>query len=165
MVNTRRKHVECFICKKKLCNEKWLDARCQQYHVISMHEGLLPNRILPPAGWDHPEPSWFDYSRCNWMAIDKLSINDLLRDNIQGEPPPEDMPNEEPIDPQQSDLTWTPDPTKTKAHWQIVGVENAGGESVWQSYWIVQRALQVLGTMESMASFSVSTRLSAGSVV
>jgi len=81
-----------------------------------MNKGLLPNGILPPAGWDHPEPSWFDYSRCTWMAIDKLSINELLIDNVPGAPPPEDTPNKEPIDPQQPDLTCTPDSTKAKAH-------------------------------------------------
>jgi len=62
------------------------------------------------------------------MAIDKLSINDLLLDNVPGAPPPEATPNKERIDPQQPDLTCTPDPTKTKAHWQVVGVENAGGK-------------------------------------
>jgi len=92
-----------------------------------MNEGLLPNEILPPAGWDHHEPSWFGYSRCTWMAIDKLPINDWLVDNVPGTPPPDDNPNEEPIDPQQPDLTCTPDPTKTKAHWQVVGLENVGG--------------------------------------
>jgi len=64
MVNTRQKHVECFICEKKLCNENRLEAHYEQYHPILMNEELLPNGILPPAGWDHPEPSWFDYSRC-----------------------------------------------------------------------------------------------------
>jgi len=129
MVNTRRKHGKCFICKKKLCNENRQEAHYQQYHPISMNEGLLPNWILPPAGFPHPEPSWFDYSRCTWMAIDKLSINDLLLDNVPGAPPPEDTPNEEPIDPQQPDLTCTPDPNKTKAHRQVVGVENVGGKA------------------------------------
>jgi hypothetical protein len=62
------------------------------------------------------------------MAIDKLSINDLLLDNVQGAPPPEDTSNEEPIDPQQPDLTCTPDPAKTKAYRQVVGVETAGGK-------------------------------------
>ena len=62
------------------------------------------------------------------MAIDKLQINDLLLDNLQGSPPPEDTPNEELIDPQQPDLTCTSDPTKTKAHRQVVGVENVGGK-------------------------------------
>jgi hypothetical protein len=63
------------------------------------------------------------------VAIDKLSIHDLLLDNVLGAPPPEDTPNEEPIDPQQPDPTWTPDPTKTKAHRQVVGVENTGGKA------------------------------------
>src|SRR5882757_6166875 len=63
------------------------------------------------------------------MAVNKLSINDLLIDNVPGAPPPEDTPNEEPIDPQQPDLTCTPDPTKTKTHRQVVGVENAGGKA------------------------------------
>jgi len=129
MVNTRQKHVKCFICKMKLCNENWLEAHYQWYHPISMNEGLLPNGILPPADLPHPETSWFDYGRCTWMAIDKLSINNLLIDIVLGVPPPEDTPNEEPIDPQQPDLTCTPDPTKTMAHWQVVGVENAGGKA------------------------------------
>jgi hypothetical protein len=34
------------------------------------------------------------------MAIHKLSISDLLLDNVPGAPPREDTPNEEPIDPQ-----------------------------------------------------------------
>jgi len=60
------------------------------------------------------------------MVIDKLSINDRLIENVPGAPRPEDTGNEEPIDPQQGDLTCTPDLTKTKAHRQVVGVENAG---------------------------------------
>jgi len=94
-----------------------------------MNEGLLPNGILPPAGFPHPQPSWFDYGRCTWIAIGKLWINDLLIDNVPGAPPPLDTPNKEPIDPEQPDLTYTPDLTKTKAHRQIVGVENAGGKA------------------------------------
>jgi hypothetical protein len=39
------------------------------------------------------------------MAIDKLSINDLLIDAIHGAQPPEDTPNKEPIDLHQPDLT------------------------------------------------------------
>jgi len=61
------------------------------------------------------------------MAIDKLSINDLHLDNVPGAPPPEDTPNEGPIDPQQRDLACTPDTTKTKTDRQVVGVENVGG--------------------------------------
>jgi len=63
------------------------------------------------------------------LAIDKLSINDLLTDNVPGAPPLEDTPNEEPMNPQQPDLTCTPDPTKTKAHRQVVRVENAVGNA------------------------------------
>jgi len=63
------------------------------------------------------------------MGIYKLSINDRLIDNVPGAPPPDDTPNEEPIDPQQPDLTCTPDPTKTKAYRQVVGLENAGGKA------------------------------------
>jgi len=63
------------------------------------------------------------------MAIDKLPINNQLIDNAPGAPPPEDTPNEEPIDPQQPDLTCTPDPTKRKAHRQVVGLENSGGKA------------------------------------
>jgi hypothetical protein len=62
-------------------------------------------------------------------AIDKLSINNLLLGNVLGAPPPEDTPNQKPIDPQQPDLTCTPDPTKTKVHRQVVGLENTGGKA------------------------------------
>jgi len=63
------------------------------------------------------------------MAIDKLLIHDLLIDNVPGARPPEDTPNEELIDPQQPDVTCTPDSTKTKAHRQVVGVDNTGGKA------------------------------------
>ena len=62
------------------------------------------------------------------MSINKVSINNLLIENVSGVPPPEDTPSKEPVDPQQPDLSCTPDPTKSKAHRQIVGVENAGGK-------------------------------------
>jgi len=104
-----------------------------------MNEGLLPNGILPPASFPHPEPSWFDYSRCTWMAINKLSINDLLIDNVLGAPPPEDTPINEPIDPQQPDLTFTPDSTKTKTHRPVVGVENAGGKTYGKATWLYNK--------------------------
>jgi len=94
-----------------------------------MSEGILPNWILPPAGFPYPEPSWFEYSWCTWMAIEKLTINDQLIDNVPGAPTPEETPNGELIDSQQSDLTCTPGPTKTKAHRQVVGVENTGGKA------------------------------------
>jgi hypothetical protein len=63
------------------------------------------------------------------MAIDKLPINDRLIDHVTGAPPPENTRNEDPIYPQQPDLTCTPDPTKTKAHRQVFGLENAGGKA------------------------------------
>jgi hypothetical protein len=63
------------------------------------------------------------------MAIDMLSMNDVLSDNVPGTPQPETTPNKEPIDPLQPDLTCTPDPAKTKAHRQVVGVEKAGGNA------------------------------------
>jgi len=90
MLNTHRKYVKCFISKKRLCNENRLEAHYQQYRPMSINEGLLPNGILPPASRVHPESSWIDYSRCTWMAIDKMSINALLIDNIRVAPPPED---------------------------------------------------------------------------
>jgi hypothetical protein len=63
------------------------------------------------------------------MAIDKLPINYRLIGNVPGAPPLEDTPNEDLIDPQQPDLTCTPDPTNTKAHRQVVGLENAAGKA------------------------------------
>jgi hypothetical protein len=50
------------------------------------------------------------------MTINKLSIADLLIDHKLGAPiPPADTPNEESIHPQQHDLTFTADATRTKA--------------------------------------------------
>jgi hypothetical protein len=63
------------------------------------------------------------------MAIDKLSINSLLMDNMPGAPPPQDTHNKEPIDTLQHVFTCTPDPRKAKAHTQVVGVENVGGKA------------------------------------
>jgi hypothetical protein len=40
-----------------------------------------------------------------------------------------DTPDEGMIDPQKPVLTCTPDPTKTRAYRQIVGVDNAGGKA------------------------------------
>jgi hypothetical protein len=127
MVNPHQKHVKCFICTKKLFNENRLEVHNEQHHPISITEGLLPDGILPPLHFAHPEQSWLDYSRCTWLAIDKLLIHDLPIASVPGVPPPEDTPNEEPIYPQQPDFTCTPDPTKTKAHGQVVGVEKSGG--------------------------------------
>jgi len=130
MVNTCRKHVKCFIWKRKLFDENRLEAHYQHYHPISMNEGLWPDGIAPPAGWDRPEPSWFDISRCTWIAIDERGrLIHLPIDNVPGEPPPEDTPDRETIDPQKPDLTWTPDETQTRAHRQVVGVENVAGKA------------------------------------
>jgi hypothetical protein len=62
------------------------------------------------------------------MAINKLSMNDLPIANIPGAQPPDDIPNKELTDPQQPDLTCSPDSTKTKTHRKVVGVENTGGK-------------------------------------
>jgi hypothetical protein len=62
------------------------------------------------------------------MAIYKLSINDQPMHNVPGTQPPEDIPNKELIHPQPPDLACTPDPTKTTAHRQAVGMENSAGK-------------------------------------
>ena len=48
---------------------------------------------------------------------------------MPGAPPPEDTPHKEKIDPQKPDLTFTPEPTKTNAHRQAVGVEYVRGKA------------------------------------
>jgi hypothetical protein len=64
------------------------------------------------------------------MAIDVLSqIICLPIDILPGAPPHEDTSDEETLDPQKPDLTCTPDSTKTRAHWQGVGVKYAGGKA------------------------------------
>jgi hypothetical protein len=94
-----------------------------------MNDRRLPDGIVSPAGWNRPEPSWFDSSRCTCIAIDKLSqLIHLPIHNVPCAPPPDDTPDEEPIEPQKPDLTCTPDPTKTRAHRQVVGVEHAEGK-------------------------------------
>ena len=116
MVNTCWKHVKCCICKRKLFNENRLEAHYQSYHPISRNEGLLPDEIVPPTGWDRPEPSLFDFSQCTLMAIDELSrLLNLPIDNVPGPPPLKDTPDKETIDPQKPDLTCTPDQAKTGA--------------------------------------------------
>jgi hypothetical protein len=65
-----------------------------------MNAGLLPERIVPPAGEDRPEPSWSDFSWYICIAFDELSsLIHLPIDNVPGVPPPEDTPDEDPIDP------------------------------------------------------------------
>jgi hypothetical protein len=63
------------------------------------------------------------------MAINKLSINDRLIDNILGTLPPESTPHEKHIHPPQPDLTCTPDSTKTKACIQLLAVNNVEGKA------------------------------------
>ena len=65
-------------------------------------------------------------------ATELLSTSKLTNiqpiDNVPSAPPPEDTPDEETIDPLKPNLTSTFDPTKTRAHRQVVGVDNAGGK-------------------------------------
>jgi len=64
------------------------------------------------------------------MATYELSqLIHLPIDNVPGAPQPEDTSDKESRDPQTPDLTCTPDPTKTRAYRQVVGVENAGGKA------------------------------------
>ena len=65
------------------------------------------------------------------MAIDALShlIHLPIEDVPVAPPPPEDTPDEETMDPQRPDLTCTPDPTRTRAQRQVVGVEHTGGKA------------------------------------
>jgi len=129
-----------------------------------MNEGLLPKGILEPAGWDHTEPSWFDYSMYTWMAIDKLSINDLLIDNVLGTLPLESTPHEKPIDPQQSNLTCTPDSTKTKACMQLLAVDNDGGKAYGKATGLYNKHCKYLEQWNLCHLFR-SVRLSTESVV
>jgi len=63
-----------------------------------------------------------------WPSMSKSTYN-LPIGNVPGAPPPEDTPDEETIDPHKPDLTSTPDPTMTRAHRQVIGVENVGGKA------------------------------------
>jgi hypothetical protein len=63
MVNIRWKHVKCLICKGKSFDKNRLQAHYQQYYPIMMNATLLCGEISAAAGWDPPEPSWFNFSR------------------------------------------------------------------------------------------------------
>jgi len=49
-----------------------LEAHYQLYHPILMNEGRSAELILPPAGWDRPEPACFNLSQHTWKFIDEL---------------------------------------------------------------------------------------------
>jgi len=103
-----------------------MEPHYQWYHPLLMDEGLLPNGILPPTDFPHPEPSWFAYSKCSRMAIEKMSMNDPPIDNIPGALPPEDTSNKELVDSQQPDHTCTPDLPRQrligrKLEWKMQG--------------------------------------------
>jgi len=57
-----------------------------------------------------------------------LSPNDQPIDNAHGTASSEITLKEEMVDPQKTNLTWTPNQTQTKAYRKIVGVQNAGGQ-------------------------------------
>jgi hypothetical protein len=54
-----------------------------------------------------------------WPLIN-YATNDLTTDNEPGAPPPEDTSDDKTIDPQQPDLTCTPDLTIMKTHRHVV---------------------------------------------
>ena len=56
--------------------------------------------------------------------------NHQTTDDVPSVPPPANTSDKETIDPQKRDLTCTPDSTKTKAHRQVVGVDNVE----WKAY-------------------------------
>jgi len=72
MVNTCRNHIKDFIRNIKSFHQNQLEAHYQRYHPILTNEGLLPDGILPPAGWNQSEPQLFNFSLCTWMAINEL---------------------------------------------------------------------------------------------
>jgi len=92
-----------------------------------MKGSYLTGFYLTQAGIDLSHHRLTSAGAPQWPSI-RQSTNHLTTDNVPDTPPPEDTPDYETIDPQKPDLTCTPDPTKTKAHSQVVGVENAGGK-------------------------------------
>jgi len=88
---------------------------------------------------------WWDVTTCRMgstrammVRLESVHLNGHRRasqpinlhiDNVPGAPPPEEIPDEETIDHQKPVLTCTPDLTKTRAHEQVVGVENRGGKA------------------------------------
>jgi len=165
MVPTCPKHVKCFVSKKNLFDKKWLKTQYQQCHPIKMKEALLPAGILPPADWDQPKPSWFDFSRCTWMAIDELVNNWSNHRHCTWCATTWSYTQWRNYRPPEAWSVMYPWPNNDKISEADSWSGQCGMESKWQSNWIVQQASQVLRTVESMASISVSTQLSTGSII
>jgi len=93
-----------------------------------MNEWLLHNGNRLPTGLDRTMVSLFPLPRFTLIAIYRPLVNDGPIANTPGAPQCEDTPDEEPTVAQQSDLTYTPDPTNAKPHAKGVGVENVEGK-------------------------------------
>ena len=88
----------------------------------------LTGFYLLQAGIDPIHHGLASGSTPEWPSMNE-STDNLTADTVPGAPPPEDTPNDETIDPQKPDLSCTPEPTKMKAHRQVVGVDNAAGKA------------------------------------
>ena len=106
------------------------------------------------------------------MVIDELTqLIHLHINNVPGAPPPEDTPDEETMDPQRPGLTYIPDPTKTRAHRQVVGVENMGGKAYgkatglynkhrkYSEHWNPWHPVQTVHNFQQAQSFSQRTKI------
>jgi len=56
-------------------------------------------------------------------------MSHLPIDHVPGAPPPEVAPDKDTLDPQEPNLTYPHDPTKTMAHREVVGVDNVVGKA------------------------------------
>jgi len=70
--NICQKYLKYNLYNAKSFHDNRLEADYEQYPTIFMNEELLPNKILPCAAWDQPEPSWFNINRSTWMAMNEL---------------------------------------------------------------------------------------------
>ena len=156
MVNTHQRHEKCVICKTKFLYNCRHNAQLQQYHPILINEELLPDGSSPTAGWDRPDPLWFDFSQWTWMAIqDHSRLLHLRTDISPGAPPPGDTLYIETIDPRMPDLACTPPSNNDEGSKAVSCSGKFRGQGLWQRNLIVRQATQVIRKTESMASISV----------
>ena len=72
LVNTNFKHVQGIIWTEILLDEISLKVDYRPNEPLSVHDELLRDGISPPAGWDQPGPSWYNFCQFICMAINEL---------------------------------------------------------------------------------------------
>jgi hypothetical protein len=74
MARSRPNCIIYFFCIKKLPHLNRLEAHYKQLYPITLAEGLLLDRTIPPVGWYSPAPAGFNVSRCTWIIVGYIII-------------------------------------------------------------------------------------------